>query len=112
MRRAARKDANHNDIAAHLKTCGFSVLDLSQLGHGKPDMLVARRGFAALVEAKDGSRPLRDRKLNDGQAKFAASWKGVCIKAESPEDAEKQLNLAESFQYLRMSGGKNNGCSG
>lgn len=54
------------------------------------------------MEIKDGSaKDKRQHELRAGQKTFAANWPGVCIKAVSPEDAEQQLNLAESFQYLR-----------
>lgn len=102
MRRAARKDENHNPIAEHLESLGWSVLDMSRLGGGAPDMLAARRGFSALIEAKRDGKA----KLKPGQQTFAAKWKGVCIKAISPEDAEEQLDLAEKYQYLRCAGYK------
>lgn len=39
-RRAARKDKNHRTIAAALTDAGCTVVDLSQLGGGVPDLLV------------------------------------------------------------------------
>lgn len=101
MRRAAKKDANHNEIVKHLKAEGWAVLDLSRLGGGCPDILVSRRGFQVLVEIKDGSKPPSGRQLTDAQAKFWKDWPGVKIVAKSPEDAELQLDLAEKYQYLR-----------
>ena len=98
VRRAAKKDANHNDVADYLEALGWSVLDLSQLGKGKPDMLVARHGFSALIEVKDGGKVPSKQKLSKDQETFAKGWKGVCIKALSPEDAEKQLRLAALYQ--------------
>lgn len=101
MRRAARKDDNHNEVAKHLKDAGWKLLDLSGVGNGCPDILAGRGGFLALLELKDGTKPPSARKLTDAQERFWKDWPGVKIIAKSPEDAEAQLNLAESYQYLR-----------
>lgn len=91
MRRAARKDANHNSIGDHLRSLGWSVLDLSRLGGGVPDMVVGKPGIAVLVEAKDGSKPPSDRRLTPEEQKVRDRWEGPYVLALSPEDAEKQL---------------------
>lgn len=95
--RGGRVDANHGEIREHLRKIGWSVFDTSAVGRGFPDLVVARRGFSALVEVKNGSK----KKLNAGQQQFSMGWDGVCIKATSPADAELQLDLAEKYQYLR-----------
>jgi hypothetical protein len=100
MRRAAKTDANHQAVRDHLRAVGWSVCDTSSIGRGVPDLLVARRGFTAVVEVKDGAKPPSAIHLTDQQQRFWKDWPGVKIIAKSPEDAERQLNLAESFQYL------------
>lgn len=40
MRRAAKKDRNHNAICDHLTALGYRCLDLSRVGDGCPDVLV------------------------------------------------------------------------
>lgn len=40
MRRKAKVDLNHAEIRDGLRQLGFSVLDLSRVGHGCPDLLV------------------------------------------------------------------------
>lgn len=44
---------------------------------------------------------LPGKKLNAGQQLFSRGWDGVVIKATSPEDAERQLDLAEKYTFLR-----------
>lgn len=56
MRRRARVDANHASIRAALRSCGWTVLDTSRLGHGFPDLLAARGGRIELIEVKDGAK--------------------------------------------------------
>ena len=58
MRRRARVDANHADIVATLRACGWYVHDTSRLGGGFPDLVCARAGKVILVEVKDGTKPL------------------------------------------------------
>ena len=87
---ARRKDANHNEIADHLRKLGWSVLDLSRAGSGVPDMAVGRPGFAALIEVKR-----KGEKLTEDEAKVRDSWKDCpYIIATSPLDALQQLSEA------------------
>jgi hypothetical protein len=104
MRRAAKTDGTHSAIRDHLRAAGWSVHDTAPVGGGFPDLVCARRGFTALVECKNGTLSPSRRNLNPGQVSFVSKWKGVCIKAVSPEDAERQLDLAEKYQYLRCAG--------
>ena len=98
MRRAARTDGNHEATRDYLRRTGWSVHDTSAVGGGFPDLVVARDGFTALVEVKNGAKSPSRIKLTPDQETFAKGWKGVCIKALSPEDAEKQLKLAALYQ--------------
>lgn len=66
MRVRARRDANHRDIVEGLRDAGCSVLDLSQLGHGVPDILVGSRGTNYLLEIKSLNERL---KMSDGAAR-------------------------------------------
>lgn len=94
--RAKKVDTTHGAIRDHLRAIGWSVFDTSAVGRGFPDLVCARRGFTALVEAKTPGRG-----LNSGQQLFSRGWDGVTIKATSPQEAELQLDLAEKYQYLR-----------
>ena len=73
--RARRTDANHSQIIATFRRCGFSVLDLSRVGCGCGDALIAK-GRTVMVEIKDGSKPPSVRRLTPDEERFALSWKG------------------------------------
>ncbi len=90
MRRAAKKDLNHNDIAGHLRSIGWSVLDLSAAGGGVPDMAIGRlgrQGQAALVEVKRNDKA----KLTEREQWIKDRWEGPYLIVTSPEDAQAQL---------------------
>jgi len=91
MRRAARLDANHNQVREHLEANGYSVVSLAPVGHDIPDLLVAKERFSALVEVKDGQKPPSKRKLSDGQKSFRETWRGVVITALNETHALMQL---------------------
>jgi hypothetical protein len=97
MRRAAKKDANHNDIQDGLLAAGYCVMDLSQSGNGVPDLCVGKprteisRGWCCLVEVKDGSKPPSARRLTKAQEEVLKKWDGPYIVALSLEDALTQL---------------------
>jgi len=71
MRRAARKDANHNEIARAFERMGCDVLDLSGVGKDCPDLLVRVRAIDRwmLVEVKTPKG-----RIKPGQAAFAERW--------------------------------------
>jgi hypothetical protein len=90
MRRAAKKDLNHNDIAGHLRSLGWSVLDLSRAGNGIPDMAVGRlgqKGQAALIEVKRGEKS----QLTEREQWIKDRWDGPYLIVTSPQDAQRQL---------------------
>ena len=90
VRRAARKDSNHNEIAEYLIGLGYSVLDTSRLGSGFPDLLVGRPGFACLVEIKNGKG-----KLTEAQEDLRKLWRGPYVVARTPEEAAQLLLKAK-----------------
>ena len=91
VRRAARKDANHQSVSDYLSALGWSVLDLSRAGFGVPDLAVSKPGFCCLVEVKDGTKPPSERKLTPEQQEIRARWQGPYVIALSGEDAALQL---------------------
>lgn len=84
--RAAKKDANHNEIAAHLRSKNWCVEDCHRQSDGFPDLIAGRPGWCCLVEVKP-----KDGKLTPKEQKFAERWLGPRIVARSPEEAERQL---------------------
>jgi hypothetical protein len=87
FRRAARKDANHNEITDCFVSLGWSVLDISQLKNAC-DAFVAKDSCTIAIEIKDGSKPPSQRKLSSGEEKFRGNWKGNWALVESIEDVK------------------------
>ncbi len=75
MRRASRKDRNHDELVRHAEALGMSVLELYQLP-GALDLLVGYCGRDCLCEVKDGTRPPSDRKLTPAERDLCQRWKG------------------------------------
>jgi hypothetical protein len=82
MRRAARVDANHKEIADGLRAIGRSVLSLHRLGQDAPDLLVGNGDHNILVEVKTAKG-----KLSDGQKAFFEWWRGPRAVVRSLEEA-------------------------
>jgi hypothetical protein len=90
MRRAARKDANHDEIADALRAAGCWVLDLSAVGGGCPDLLVhgpVHPWSLVLVEIKDGSKPPSRRPLTPAQIKLHAGCNAPRVVVTSVDEA-------------------------
>ena len=75
-RYARRLDANHAEIKAAFDKLGCSVVDLSRMGEGCPDLAVGYGGLSMFVEIKDGTKPPSARKLTKPQEKLFARWTG------------------------------------
>jgi Holliday junction resolvase len=76
MRVAARTDDNQREIVEMFRKLGCTVLDLSKVGKGCPDILVGAQSRNHLVEIKDGSKPPSKRRLTADQTKFHRVWRG------------------------------------
>ena len=90
-RRAARVDANQNEIVTMLRKMGYSVAITSECGKGFPDFVVGRSGKNYLFEIKDGRKPKSAQKLTDAEQQFADSWKGQYTVITCLDDAIKIL---------------------
>lgn len=75
MRRAAKVDANQEQIVIALRARGASVRIVTQ-GDGLPDLLVGYNGYTLLMEVKDGRKPPSARRLTPAEEKFMLEWKG------------------------------------
>ncbi|MDR5728308.1 MAG: hypothetical protein RB191_12845 [Terriglobia bacterium] len=101
MRYNLKKDKTHRGIARELTAHGFSVLDLSRVGEGCPDMLISKYNVAALLEAKTPElskrtgTPLQAAvgKLEQSQKDFASLWKGPIIVAYSASEAIHEFRM-------------------
>jgi Holliday junction resolvase len=90
MRRAAKIDANQEQVVSALRAAGVRVLSLAAVGKGVPDLLCSFRGLLILLEVKDGQKPPSARKLTPDQIEFHREWKDVPLYVvENPWDALK-----------------------
>ena len=89
MRRAARTDGNHAEVMAAFRALGCSVLDLSRLGGGCPDLAIGVRGRTVLIEVKDGSKPPSARHLTLAEQEFFDGWKGAVYVVEFLSDVQR-----------------------
>lgn len=85
MRRAAKKDDNHNEIETMFNKLGWSTLDISQL-KDCADIVCGKGGVTIICEIKDGSKPPSSRKLTTGEEKFSKMWRGEWFKVETIQD--------------------------
>ena len=93
MRRAARIDDNHREVADALKRCGAWVIDCSGVGLGFPDLLISHKGRMSLIEVKDGSKPPSARKLTPAQIKFHAEAKANGVSIHVVESVDQAIAL-------------------
>jgi hypothetical protein len=74
--RAARIDANHEQVVSALRAAGASVQSLAGVGKGVPDLLVGFQGKTLLMEVKDGRKTPSERRLTDDQIRWHGAWNG------------------------------------
>lgn len=86
-----RVDGNQKQVVQNLRKCGYSVLILSNVGKGCPDLLVGCNGLNVLVELKDPAQPPSKKVLTPDEVEFFDTWKGVAIVAESAEEIIKKI---------------------
>jgi hypothetical protein len=82
MRRAAKVDANQDQIVSALRAAGASVQSLAPIGRGCPDLLVAFRRAMFLLEVKDGKG-----KTNEIQKRWHIEWSADVHVVRSPDEA-------------------------
>jgi Holliday junction resolvase len=74
--RAAKIDANHEQVVSALRAAGASVQSLAGVGKGVPDLLVGFQGKTLLMEIKDGRKTPSERRLSEDQARWHGAWNG------------------------------------
>ena len=74
--RAARIDANHEQVVLALRTAGATVQSLAAVGQGVPDLLVGFQGKTLLMEIKDGRKTPSERRLTEDQLRWHGAWNG------------------------------------
>lgn len=91
--RAAKIDANQNEIVEALRKSGCTVQILSSVGKGCPDILVGRGGDNYLLEIKDGNKPKSSQKLTPDQIDWHSKWNGSVYVVNSIELAFTAVGL-------------------
>lgn len=92
VRYASRVDDNQKLLVEVWRRMGASVLILSAVGHGCPDVLVGYNGLNALVEIKDGSKVPSKQKLTTLELEFHENWRGhVCV-IKDEEEAQQLIH--------------------
>ena len=93
MTYAKRVDVNQKEIVKALRDCGASVVDLSKVGHGVPDLLVGYSGLTVLVEVKSSEKA----KFTDDQLEFMKRWYGgALVRINDVEGAIRLVNLIDA----------------
>lgn len=67
-----RTDANHALLMQTFRKLGCSIIDLSAVGKGCPDLAIGKHGKTALVEIKRDDKA----KHTPAQLEFMAGWHG------------------------------------
>lgn len=91
---AKRVDANHANIVLNLRRVpGCTVMDLSAVGAGCPDIAVGFRGKNYFMEIKDGRKPPSRRKLTAAQVAWIGEWTGQVSVVKSVDDVWSVLQI-------------------
>lgn len=94
MRRAAKVDANQEQVVDALRAAGATVQTLAAVGKGVPDLLVGYQGKTLLLEVKNGRKPPSERKLTEEQLKWHGAWRGGPLAVvDGPESALRMLGV-------------------
>ncbi len=92
--RAAKVDANHEQVVSALRAIGASVQTLAAVGKGVPDLLVGYQGKTLLLEVKDGRKPPSARRLTEDQLKWHGAWRGGPLAVvDGPDAALRMLGV-------------------
>lgn len=94
MRRAAKIDANQEQVVQVLRAAGATVQSLAAVGKGVPDLLVGFQGQTVLLEVKDGKKSPSQRKLTEDQLAWHGAWRGGALAVvDGPEAALRVLKV-------------------
>ena len=75
-------DKNQKKIIENLRAMGMTVIDLHEVGHGCPDIVVGFYGINFLFEIKS-----RTGRLTDNQVSLFAAWRGQVAIIRTTSDA-------------------------
>ena len=93
MRWAARTDDNQREIVTALRKAGVSVIDLSSVGNGCPDIGCGHRGRTVLMEIKNGNKPPSERRLTPMQVRWHNNWQGEAVVVQNVDEALSVMGI-------------------
>lgn len=82
-----RVDENQKQIIHTFIALGASVLNLSRVGEGAPDLAIGYKGNTVFVEVKRDSKA----PYTDSQVKFMQEWRGGAVSRIDSVDAAIRL---------------------
>jgi hypothetical protein len=97
---AKRQDANQsgeNGLQAAFERLGCSVVDLSRVGSGVPDLAVSLHKFTAFVEIKT-----EEGFLNPLQIRFHQETKATCYVARNLDDVIEIVGRMKKLAFGRL----------
>jgi len=87
-----RVDENQKQLVHTFIALGASVLDLSRVGQGCPDLAIGYKGKMVLVEVKSSNKA----NFTEPQLKFIGKWKGGAInRIDSVEGAIRLIKMLD-----------------
>lgn len=96
MRKFGRTDTNQSTVVRDLRKMGVSVLILSGVGEGCPDLCCGFRGRTYLFEVKDGNKRPSERRLTEDEKVFHLAWNGQVDVIETALEAMEIMCLLMS----------------
>jgi Holliday junction resolvase len=94
MRKYGKVDANQKQIVDQLRQIhGISVVSISSMGDGIPDIIVGYKARTYLFEIKDGDKPPSQKKLTEEEQKFFDMWTGHVSKCENLDQILKEIGI-------------------
>ena len=86
-----RVDNNQLEIIKAFQSMGATVLNLSTVGKGCPDLLIGYKNISVLVEIKS-----KTGKFTEPQLKFMEQWKGGAVnRIDSVDGAIRLIKLLD-----------------
>jgi hypothetical protein len=87
-RRIHRADLNQREIIQGLRECGCTVVSLTIVGGGVPDLLVGWRGQNHLLEVKQPGEMPRQTQMD-----WFGSWRGKAAVVRSVDEALRYVGV-------------------
>jgi len=92
MTYAKKTDKNQQEIMDALRKHGAFVVDMSKVGKGFPDLVIAYNNTTILMEVKSSPKALYTKE----QLKFIANWTGgTLVRANDVQSALRVLKMLD-----------------